>query len=139
MIRWSRLSNLALALCVGQSALCTAAALWCLASAMRPTDRRTCLLAALAPILVASTQPVLAWTLGGLEGPMVMWWLAWGLGRLVRLLANAPVASWDRTTLLRCGAPFALLCLTRPDGPLWAAGAGLAIGLTCWRSGLRAT
>ncbi|HEU4417603.1 MAG TPA: hypothetical protein VFT55_01615, partial [Planctomycetota bacterium] len=119
-------------------ASCTVAALWCLASAMRPHDLRACLLASSAPILVASTQPVLAWTLGGLEGPMVMWWLAWGLGRLVRLLANARVALWDRTTLWRCGAPFALLCLTRPDGPLWAAGAGLALGLTVWRAGLPA-
>jgi len=119
-------------------ALCTAAALWCLASAMRPHDLRTCLLAALAPILVASTQPVLAWTLGGLEGPMVMWWLAWGLGSLVRELAPIATndASWNRTTLLRCGVPFALLCLTRPDGPLWTAGAGIPLGLAAWRSGL---
>jgi len=123
-------------------AFCTAAALWCLASAIRPNDLRTCLLAAAAPILVASTQPVLAWTLGGLEGPMVMWWLAWGLGSLVRELASAPGAAngatWSRTTLLRMGVPFALLCLTRPDGPLWTAGAGIALGFAAWRSGLAA-
>src|SRR4030095_14308258 len=73
-------------------AFCTTAALWCLSSAIRPNDPRTCLLAAAAPILVASTQPVLAWTLGGLEGPMVMWWLAWGLGSLVARLAARAAA-----------------------------------------------
>jgi nitroreductase len=119
-------------------ASCTAAATWCLAGAMRPKDLRSCLLAATAPILVASTQPVLAWTLGGLEGPMVMWWLAWGLGSLVRELAHSPIPTWNRATLLRCGVPFALLCLTRPDGPLWTAGAGIALGLAAWRSGVPA-
>ncbi|HEX6811843.1 MAG TPA: hypothetical protein VF384_09500 [Planctomycetota bacterium] len=118
--------------------VCTAAAMWCLASALQPRDLRTCLCAAVAPILAASAQPVLAWTLGGLEGPMVMWWLAWGLGGLVRELSRSEVAAWSRAPLLRCGVPFALLCLTRPDGPLWTAGACLALLLAARSSGLGA-
>lgn len=107
-------------------AACTAVALWLLARAARPVDGRTTLLAALAPLLVASTSPIMAWTLAGLEGPMVLLWLAWG---------GSGVLSWCRTerardgAVLRLGLPFALLCLTRPDGPLWAAVTGVGLAL----------
>ncbi|HEX5052032.1 MAG TPA: hypothetical protein VFZ65_09690 [Planctomycetota bacterium] len=117
-------------------ALCTAAALWCLARAAGPRDLRTSLCAAAAPLLVASTQPVLVWTLGGLEGPMVMWLLAWGFGGVVRALRVEP-APWRPARLLRLGAPFALLCVTRPDGALWAFSTGVVLGACALRSGWR--
>ncbi|MBX3461608.1 MAG: hypothetical protein KF830_00415 [Planctomycetes bacterium] len=107
-------------------AACTAGALLLLARAQRPHDARTACLAALAPLLVATSQPVLAWTLGGLEGPMLLLWLAWGFGALGR----APdLAAAGPRALLGPGVPFALACWTRPDSPLWVAGIALGLGL----------
>lgn len=111
-------------------ALCTAAAAWCLARASSPHDRRSAARAAVAPLLVAATQPVLVWTLAGLEGPLVLLLLAWGCGGLVRAHTLAPPTAWAARRCLALGAPFALLCLARPDGPLWAFTAGLALLLT---------
>ncbi|MEO6594928.1 MAG: hypothetical protein ABIP94_09275, partial [Planctomycetota bacterium] len=120
-------------------ALCTAAALWCLARATLPRDLRMSLLAGIAPLLVASTQTVTVWTLGGLEGPLVLWLLAWGLGGFLPALAASPeVATWRQSSLLRRGAPFALVCVSRPDGPLWAFAVGITLGICALRrAGLR--
>lgn len=118
---------------------CTAAALWLLAGALRPYSLRTAVVAAVPPLLVASSGTVLAWTLGGLEGPLVLLCLAAGFGALVRRLAETPdPGEWSPRALLWCGAPFALACWTRPDSPLWVAGAGLALGLASWRRGIGA-
>lgn len=119
--------------------LCTCAALFWLARALRPHDLRTTALAALGPLLAAASQPVLAWTLGGLEGPMVMAGLAWGYAGLSRRLANAPVDAWSTRDLVRCGLPFALVCLCRPDGPLWVATIALGLALATLRAGAAAT
>ncbi|MCC7062417.1 MAG: hypothetical protein IT456_06395 [Planctomycetes bacterium] len=111
--------------CLGGA--CTTLALVLLARAVRPHDARTAMLAGIAPLLLAATSPVMAWTLAGLEGPMVMLWLVWGGLSLLRLLRDEQ----SRTTaLVKAGLPFALLCLTRPDGALWAAttGFGLVLG-----------
>ncbi|MFO1077866.1 MAG: hypothetical protein U1E73_09090 [Planctomycetota bacterium] len=98
--------------------LCTALGLWLLARAARPHDAKSMLLAALPPLLVAGTPEVMAWTLGGLEGPMAFLWSCWGLGGLFGLgRAERPAPR----RLVTLGVPFALLCLTRPDGPLWIA------------------
>jgi hypothetical protein len=110
-------------------ALATLAGLWFLAAALRPRDVRSAILAGVAPLLVASTQPVMIWTLAGLEGPLVLALLAWGFGGLVRRYGDRDGdRSWLPRALLVAGVPFALACLTRPDGPLWAftAGTGLA-------------
>ena len=110
-------------------ALATLAGLWFLAAALRPRDARSALVAGFAPLLVASTQPVMIWTLAGLEGPLVMALLAWGFGSLVQRYGDRNIAcSWLPRTLFAAGVPFALACWTRPDGPLWAltAGTGLA-------------
>lgn len=109
---------------------CTAVALWALAWAAAPRTLPRAALAALAPFAVASTQVVLGWTLGGLEGPLVLACLALGLALLQRRFAAAPAAAlWPRRALLAAGAPFALLAVTRPDGPLWALAAGLGLAL----------
>ena len=110
-------------------AACTALALLLLARAMRPACARTALLAAVPPLLVVSNQPVLVWTLAGLEGPLLLLLLAWGFGGLVRWHAIGSSASTKAHTLLALGAPFALACWTRPDAPLWAltAGCGLVV------------
>ena len=56
--------------------ICTVFALWALAAALRPHDFRSAAVAALAPLMVASTQPVMIWSLAGLEGPLMLVLLA---------------------------------------------------------------
>ncbi len=108
----------------------TALGMLALARALRPHDLRSTLVAALAPLVAASTQVVQAWTFSGLEGPLVFCLLALGFGALVRAIDAEPdVALWPRAVLLRASVPFALACWTRPDSPLWVAAtaAGLAL------------
>jgi len=110
--------------------LCTALALWWLAGALRPHNARTAANAAVAPMLVASTQPVMIWTLAGLEGPLLMALLALGFRGLVRRYGDSrKPRDFAKAALLVAGLPFALACWTRPDAPLWAlmAGAGIAL------------
>lgn len=117
--------------------ICTVLGLWWLASAMRPSNGKNAICAAVAPLLVASTQPVMIWTLAGLEGPLVFALLALGFAGLIRHFADEhrdPV--FRRTTLLWCGLPFAAVCLTRPDGPLWALMAGAGLFAMSWSQGL---
>lgn len=118
--------------------IATMLALLALARALRPASWSQSLLAASTPLLAASTQVVLGWTFAGLEGPLVLCLLAIGCGRLAHAHAAEPApAAWSRTTLLRASVPFALLCWTRPDGPLWVFGIGLALGAATLRHGLR--
>jgi hypothetical protein len=117
--------------------LCTALACVLLARALRPVDPASALRAAVAPLLAAASQVVLGWTLGGLEGPMALLWLCWGFGALVRLDAGWPTPSaWPLRCVVAAGAPFALLCWTRPDGPLWVAGAAAVLLFATGRGGL---
>lgn len=118
-------------------ALCTAAALLALAAAARPRDPRTAAVAGVAPLLVAASQPVLVWSLAGLEGPLLLALLAWGFGGLVRRgCGERP--TWSIGALLAAGLPFALACWTRPDGPLWALLAGVGLGAQALGAGLGA-
>lgn len=116
--------------------VCTVLGLWWLAGALRPHDKKSAMVAAIAPLLVASTQPVMVWTLAGLEGPLVLALLAWGFAGLVRHFGD-PVAAptFAPATLLRCGLPFAFVCWTRPDGPLWSLMAGAGLFVMSWSQG----
>jgi len=118
--------------------LCTLLALFALARAMRPHDLRSALVAALPPLLVAASQPVLVWTLGGLEGPLLLLLLCLGFGGLLRTLVvdETTVASLSPKRLLWLGVPFALACWTRPDAPLWALTAGCGLAVARARDGL---
>ncbi|MFK7742277.1 MAG: hypothetical protein AB8H80_18330 [Planctomycetota bacterium] len=110
-------------------AVATIAALYLLARAQRPSDLRSTLLAAIAPTLAAASAPLAVWTLAGLEGPLVLLLLAWGFGAIAyRTFVHPDPRQWGAGRLLAIGLPFALLCWTRPDGPLWAltCGSGLA-------------
>lgn len=99
------------------------ASLWWLARLPRATNLRTAASAAMAPLLLASAAPLMGWTLGGLEGPLVLLWLVLGGTAVLRLGPDA-----SRRALLLASLPFALLCWTRPDGPLWAATTGILLG-----------
>lgn len=63
---------------------------------------------------LALAGPIGLWAVAGLEGCMVAALLAWSLVLLRPLLDGEP----DLGAALRAGIPLALLCLTRPDGPL---------------------
>ncbi|MEC8652362.1 MAG: hypothetical protein VXY92_07345, partial [Planctomycetota bacterium] len=117
-------------------ALCSVAALLALAAALRPRDLRSATTAALAPLLVAATQPVMIWSLAGLEGPRMLALLAGGLGGLLRRFGgDGGRAGLRAVDLMSAGVPFALACWTRPDGPLWALTAGLGVGALALRGG----
>ena len=110
--------------------LCTIAALLGLAAALRPRGPREAAVAAVAPLLVAGSQPVLVWSIAGLEGPLMLALLAWGFAGLAQLCRHQTSDTPPRArALLVAGAPFALACWTRPDSPLWALTAGVGVGL----------
>lgn len=116
--------------------LCTALGLWWLAGAFRPDNAKAAAVAAVAPLLVASTQPVMIWTLAGLEGPLVLALLALGFKGLVRRYGDRDrQATFSPATLLTAGLPFAAVCLTRPDGPLWVLMGGSGIAVMSWSHG----
>jgi hypothetical protein len=103
---------------------CTAATIWLLARRFRGTWA-----GALLAVAFAAAAPVPVWAIAGLELPLVL------------LAAVAGFLAWERDpprgrARAGAGAWFALLCLTRPDSPLFAgiamlgavAEAGLARG-----------
>lgn len=102
------------------------AALGAVAWAVRP-DRFTRFLAALAGmLLLALADPIACWAIGGLEQGLLAGLLAWAL------VLGLPLARGRSTSLRAAVAPGVLLglvALTRPDGPLFAVAAALAIVL----------
>lgn len=105
---------------------CTLLTFVVLARLLQPRSLAGCALAALPPLLIAASAPIATWTTGGLEGPMALLWLAWGSASLIATLAGSH-ADTNARPWRAAGLPFALLCWTRPDGPLWAAIPCLAI------------
>ena len=95
---------------------------------------------ALGGAVVVATPAMAVWSIGGLEQPIVAALLAVGLGALAASQPFAAAAPPDETpaggrgesrarnrrVALSC---FALLALTRPDGPLFAAAAAAALAV----------
>ena len=74
-------------------------------------------------LLFALAAPVAAWAIGGLEQPLVALLLALAIPLCYRLMeSERPRAH----TALAASLALGLLCLTRPDGPLFTMGALLA-------------
>jgi hypothetical protein len=96
---------------VGSAAI---ALIWCLRA--RPAG------AATAAFGFVACGCVAAWTVGGLEQPLVAALLAWPLALLI------PVDRVGRGRALAAGALLGLLCLTRPDAALLAGAVVLALG-----------
>ncbi len=94
------------------SALATIAAL---IYAFPPRSWSTSLPALAGSMFIALAGPIGLWAVTGLEGCLVAALLAWALV-LLRPLLNADEPDWR--AVIRPGIPLALLCLTRPDGPL---------------------
>lgn len=70
-----------------------------------------------AAMFLALAGPIGLWAVSGLEGCLVAALLAWALV-LLRPLFDRETDAWQRAW--RPGVPLALLCVTRPDGPLIA-------------------
>lgn len=113
-------------------AACAAATLAALLHAFPPRVGEPRLRAWLAPLSAALAGPIAAWTLAGLEEPLVLALLACALAPLLRLVREARARdAW------RAGVPLALACLTRPDGALYTALAcATLLALHGLRSGL---
>jgi arabinofuranosyltransferase len=73
-----------------------------------------------AALFLAVAGPIGLWAVTGLEGCLVAALLAWAVAFL-RPLADATVVDTKRA--LTAGVPLALLCVTRPDGPLFTVAA----------------
>ncbi len=87
---------------------------------------------------LALSIPVAVWAIGGLEQPLVLGLLSWALVWSFPLVEGRSVST---RALALPSVPLALLCLTRPDGPLFAASVGLAVvlaGRLRWASVKRA-
>lgn len=83
--------------------------------AFRPRSWRESLPAFAGAMFVALAGPIALWAVAGLEGCLVGALLAWSLV-LLRPLVDGEASGWRRA--FAAGIPLALLCLTRPDGPL---------------------
>lgn len=74
------------------------------------------------------------WAIGGLEQPLFILLLALAIHALINILEKPDYqskATWLSSLFL------GLMCLTRPDGPLFSVAAFLAILWHCWRLGRR--
>jgi arabinofuranosyltransferase len=90
-------------------------------------------------LVLSLSIPVAVWAIGGLEQPLVLALLSWALVWSFPLVDGRPVPT---RAIVLPSVPLALLCLTRPDGPLFAASVGLAVvlaGRLRWASVKRAT
>lgn len=85
---------------------------------------RAALPAAAGVAAMALSGPLAVWLVGGLEQPFVAGLLAWALA-----LALPLVQPDGPRRVLPASIPLALLCLTRPDGPIYTATAAAAIAL----------
>jgi arabinofuranosyltransferase len=70
--------------------------------------------AVLASLTLATAAPLAAWTVGGLEQPMVMALFAWGCALLIDVVEKPHRIS----RVLVTGVLFGAMCITRPDAPL---------------------
>ncbi|MEY4673823.1 MAG: hypothetical protein RL148_1607 [Planctomycetota bacterium] len=105
---------------------CSVASVVVLALMVRPRSAAQLPGSLAAPLLLAACSPLAVWTMAGLEGPMVMLFALLALRGLQRCHRSG-FAGGD---VLRAGVAMALMCLTRPDAPLWCATAGFAAALT---------
>ncbi len=83
--------------------------------AFRPRGWSDSLPAFAGAMFMALAGPIALWAVAGLEGCLVGALLAWSLV-LLRPVVEGEASGWKSALLP--GIPLALLCLTRPDGPL---------------------
>lgn len=106
--------------------------------ATRADTLATALCALIGSLVLALSGPVAVWAIGGLEQPLVLALLSWALVLSYPVVSGHAVPRWR---IVAPSLPLALLCLTRPDGPLFAASVGLVMLLVngiAWPSVKRA-
>jgi len=92
-----------------------------------PTNLKTALPTLCSMLFLALSGAFAAWTIGGLEQPLLAGLLAWAVVLTFPRLERCGVSIKE---MLAPGLLFALLCLTRLDGPLFTAAAVAAVFLT---------
>lgn len=110
--------------------LCTAATLGAVLAAVRPSRAAQWLGAGLAMGLLAASDSIAVWSMGGLEAPLVGALLSWGI-----VLALASARDGGKASTLGAGVCFGLVCLARVDAALWPAAGVLGIALGFRRRG----
>lgn len=75
-------------------------------------------------LFLVLSRPIAVWTIGGLEQPLLAALVAWSLVLAIPLLEAERVTPGQ---LLRASLPLGLLCVTRPDGALFAAATAIAL------------
>lgn len=107
------------------------ASIWAVLYSYPLKTRRGLLPIFLVLLFVPLSAPIAAWTIGGMEQPMVAGLLAWAV-----VLCYAPLEQSNPTArdMLLPGLLFGLLCLTRLDGALFTAA---AVGLIVILGGAR--
>lgn len=94
----------------------------------RESERHGAVAAAAALAFMAMSGPLAVWAIGGLEQPLVAALLALAIPPTFRLLERRTAGD-----ALIAGLAYGGLCVTRPDGPLFAAVTGAAVIATSGR------
>ncbi len=112
--------------------ICTSATFGALVAAARPRRPIEWLAPALAIAMLAATDAVAVWSMGGLEPPLVGALLAWGIVSSIDAVEFA-----RRRSRIAAALSFGLLCWTRPDGFLWGIGAAVLLPIGYWKRAFR--
>jgi hypothetical protein len=96
--------------------------------AAAPSSLAASLPAVAGGLTLALSAPVVVYSIAGLEQPLVAALLSWAVVAALPLIEDRKLRPWDS---LVPGIPLALLCLSRPDGGLFAA--ALAAGVVLAR------
>lgn len=112
--------------------MCVVAAMAAVVVAARPTRVRDGLPALIGVGLLAATDAIAVWSIGGLEPPLGVALLCWGSVAALRAL-ESPTRRW----LLLAALSFGLACWTRPDSLLWGLGAAVGLVLADRKRGIR--
>ena len=104
--------------------LCVLAAAFAITLAHRPRGFKDMVPPLAGALSLAIAGPISVWAIGGLEQPLLLCLLAWGLVRAYPLL-DAP--DLDIRAALPSATLFGLMCWTRLDAPVLVAGAGLGL------------
>lgn len=85
---------------------------------------RSLLSAAIALLFLTLAGPVAAWSIGGLEQPLVAGLVAVAIALIIPLFENGELQARRLHLISLC---LGLICITRPDGPLYTAAFVLAL------------